>query len=162
MKVNINNYIKRDSYGNFMSGQVFFESLVKNKEAKAIPSHLTVNLSKGNTNPSCDTSIKFLQGHNAHAGTFSSHTLMREYVNRVMSDITEVINSYNMEQEETTSIPSKLDHAIIEDNEDLSVPPAPSYALPEGMFLIDMKAMQEMTDMLMDMGMVEDEDEDDG
>jgi hypothetical protein len=149
MKVQINSYIKRDVWGSFLHGQVFFESLVKNNEAKSIPSYLIVNLSKSG-NPQCDTSIKFLQSHNAHAGTFHSHTLMREYIKRVTTDLTNVIDKYNMEQEETQQTPDKLNHAIIEDNEDLAPPPAPAYVLPPGVVVMDVEHIQHMNDMLID------------
>ena len=158
MKVQINNYIRRDEYGEFKSGQVFFESLVKNNEEEGIPSYLQVNLSKSG-NPDCDTSIKFLQSHNGHAGTFTSHTLMREYVKRVTADITGVINRYNMEQEETQQTPDKLNHAIIEDNEDLAPPPAPAYVLPPGVIVMDVEHIQHMNDMLIDI--LEDDIEED-
>ena len=149
MKVQINSYIKRNAWGEFIKGQVFFQSIVKNNEEKGIPSHLKVNLSKSG-NPECDTSIKFLQGHNAHAGTFTSHTLMREYIKRVMADIVDAINAYNMEQEETAESPEKLDHVIIEDNEDLAPPPAPAYVLPPGFIILDADHMQQMGAMLID------------
>lgn len=158
MKVQINNYIKRDEYGDFVSGQVFFESLIRNEEVKTLPTTLIVNLSKSG-NPQCDTSINFLQSHNAHAGTFTSHAVMKEYVKRVTQDIRNIVDEYNMEQEETAKNPGKLDHAIIETNEDLSLPPAPAYVIPEGIVMFNIENMEQMHDLLMDM--IE-EDEDDG
>ena len=150
MKVLINYYTKRNQYGDFMAGQVFFDSLVTNGEHKKIPSSLKVNLSKSG-NPDCDTSIKFLQSHNAHAGTFTDPEMMHVYTERVRQDITQVVREYNMEQEEYNATPEKLDYSIIEENEDLHPPPAPAYVLPEGVLLIDMEHLQEMNDMLIDM-----------
>ena len=158
MKVQINYFTKRNQYGDFIAGQVHFESLVSNWEDKKIPNHLIVNLSKSG-NPDCDTSIKFLQSHNAHAGTFTDPTLMHIYTERVRNDITDVIKQYNMEQEETNSTPEKLEYAVIMENEDLAPPPTPSLALPEGVFMIDINHLQDMNDMLIDM-MDVDEDED--
>ena len=158
MKVQINNYIKRNEYGDFEHGHVFFESLVKNHEGPTIPSYLKVNLSKSG-NPDCDTSIKFLQSHNGHAGQFTSHVLMREYVRRVMQDIRDVIDKYNMEQEETEQNPNKLDHIIVEDNEDLSPPPAPAYVIPEGVMMISPEHLAEMHDIMLDLWGEEEEEE---
>ena len=157
MKILINCYIKRNQYGDFQAAQVFFQSLVSNHEHDKIPKSLKVNLSKSG-NPECDTPITFLQKHNAHAGTFSNHETMRRYIDRVREDIVRVATEYNMEQEETNASPEKLDYAVIEENEDLHPPPAPALILPEGVLLIDMGNVPELTDdMLIELF---DEDED--
>ena len=46
MKILINYYVKRNQDGDFIAGQVFFDSLVSNDEDKKIPDDLRVNLSK--------------------------------------------------------------------------------------------------------------------
>ena len=147
MKLLINSYIKRDQDGYFISGQVLFESIVTNKEATDIPSSLKVNLSKS-SNPDCDTAIVFLQGHNGHAGSFQSRTVMREYIHRVKSDVIKVITDYNMELEELQSESNKLPYAIVEDNEDLAPLPFPMVAAPPGVVMLDPQALQDMHDLL--------------
>ena len=140
MKVQINSYIKRDAYGSFLHGQVFFESLVKNNEAESIPSYLIVNLSKSG-NPQCDTSIFHLQGHNGHAGTFTSKSMMRMYIERVKQDMTNLIQEYNIQIEDVQSSEPKLDYPITHDNDELH----PSgMELPAGMVVVDWQTMAEM------------------
>ena len=150
MKILINYYVKRNQDGDFIAGQVFFDSLVSNDEDKKIPDDLRVNLSKSG-NPDCDTSIKFLQSHKAHAGTFHEHSLMHIYSKRVRDEIIEVISKYNMEQEEINSEPEKLEYATVMENDDLAPPPMPAYVLPENVYMIDINHLQEMNEMLMDM-----------
>ena len=140
MKVEINSYVKRDSNtGEFISGQVYLQSLVGNEEHDKIPTGLSVNLSKSG-NPQCDTPIKHLQLHNNHAGTFTSKVVMEAYVRRVREDIIDVVSRYNMEQEEISSSPKKLDYALIEENNDLVPPPV----MPPGIVMIDMGNFEEI------------------
>ena len=137
MRVLINSYIKRDNYGNFMSGQVLFESLVANEEGDTIPESLKVNLSKHH-NPECDTPIKFLQTHNGHAGNFGSRILMREYIRRVTADITDPVRRYNADIEEYDFPDEKMNQPILEDNPDLVPPPIqPMGGPPPGMYMMD-------------------------
>jgi hypothetical protein len=118
MKAIVKNYTKRDGYGNFISGKVFFESLVTHDEYKAIPDSLTVNLSKS-LKPECETPIKNLQDHNHHSGSFDTYTLMRAYVQRVAQDLIKVVQDYNMSIEDEQSSATKLDYITLDDNEDL-------------------------------------------
>jgi hypothetical protein len=151
MKVKVNSYIKRNTSEEFISGQVLFESIVTNGESKNIPDQLIVNLSKSG-NPQCDTALKHLQGHNSHAGTFNSYAAMREYVRRVTSDITEVVRTHNMEQEEIDANPTTLDYATIEQNEDL-VPLPIDGQLPTGLSMMsvtDLIDMAKLHDFLLD------------
>jgi hypothetical protein len=148
MKLLINSHIKRDHDGYFLSGQVLFESLVTNPEAQDIPDSLTVNLSKSGHNSQCDTLLKCLQLHNGHAGTFTSRTLMREYVRRVTADVTDVVHQYNSTLEETQSKDNQLTHAIVEHNEDLAPLPAAMVAMPPGAIMFDTQALQDMHDLL--------------
>ena len=152
MKLLINSYIKNDHDGYFLSGQVLFESIVTNQEARDIPDSLTVNLSKSGHNAQCDTLLKCLQIHNGHAGTFTSRTLMREYVRRVTADVVDVVDQYNMELEELQSSDNQLAHATVEHNEDLAPLPMVMVPMPTtGMMLFDMSdptALQEIHDAL--------------
>ena len=148
MKLLINNYIKNDHGGYFLSGQVLFESIVTNKEAQDIPDSLTVNLSKSGHNSQCDKQLKCLQLHNGHAGTFTSRTLMREYVRRVTADVIDVVDQYNMELEELQSKDNQLTHAIVEHNEDLAPLPVSMVAVPPGAIMFDTQALQDMHDLL--------------
>ena len=81
MKILINSYVKVDENGDFRSGTVHFQSIVPNKEYIKFESALgvKVNLSKSG-NPQCDTSIFHMHQHNGHAGTFTSRTVMEEYI----------------------------------------------------------------------------------
>ena len=148
MKLLINSYIKRDHDGYFLSGQVLWESIVTNQEAQDIPDSLTVNLSKSGHNSQCDTLLKCLQLHNGHAGTFTSLTLMREYIRRVSADVADAIYTYNMALEELQSKDNQLFNAIIEHNEDLAPLPAPMIAVPPGVVMFNPEALQDMHDLL--------------
>ena len=148
MKLLINSYIKNDHDGYFLSGQVLFESIVTNQEAQDIPDSLAVNLSKSGHNAQCDTQLKCLQLHNGHAGTFTSRTLMREYIRRVTADVTDVVSTYNMALEEIQSKDNQLTHAIFEHNEDLAPLPATMVAVPPGAVMFDTQALQDMHDLL--------------
>ena len=148
MKLLINSYIKNDPQGYFLSGQVLYESLVSNQEAPDIPASLVVNLSKSGHNPQCDTPLMCLQLHNGHAGTFTSRTVMREYIRRVTADITDVVSTYNMELEELQSTANQLAHAIVENNEDLAPMPAAMMPISPGAILLDPQALQDMHDLL--------------
>jgi hypothetical protein len=148
MKLLINSYIKRDHDGYFISGQVLYESIVTNQEAQDIPDSLTVNLSKSGHNSQCDTLLKCLQLHNGHAGTFTSRTLMREYIRRVTADVVDVVDTYNMALEEIQSKAIQLAHAIVEHNEDLAPLPAAMVAVPPGAIMFDPQALQDMHDLL--------------
>ena len=152
MKLLINSYNKNDHDGYFLSGQVLWESIVTNQEAQDIPTSLTVNLSKSGHNPQCDTPLVWMQGHNGHAGTFFSRTIMREYIRRVTADVVEVVNKYNMGLEELQSGEAQLAHAIVEHNEDLAPLPMVMVPMPTtGMMLFDMAdpaALQEIHDAL--------------
>ena len=163
MKLLINSYNKNDHEGYFLSGQVLYESIVTNQEAQDIPDYLTVNLSKSGHNPQCDIPLKWLQGHNGHAGTFYSRTLMREYVRRVTADVVEVVSKYNMELEELQSNDNQIPHAIVEHNEDLAPLPIVMVPMPtEGIIMFDMSdpaALQEIHDTLF--GILEEYEEDD-
>ena len=146
MKLQVNSYIKRDDYEGFISGQVDFQSIVTNKEALDLPDTLIVNLSKSG-NPKCDTPIKFLQSHNDHAGTFSSHTIMREYINRVVRDAQSTIERYNLDLQEYQQALKEIAYPIIEDNDDL-VPPPIGMGPPPGMLVLDQDKMQFLHDLL--------------
>jgi hypothetical protein len=148
MKLLINSYIKNDHDGYFLSGQVLFESIVTNQEAQDIPDSLAVNLSKSGHNAQCDTQLKCLQLHNGHAGTFTSRTLMREYIRRVTADVTDVVSTYNMALEEIQSKDNQLTHAIFEHNEDLAPLPISMVAVPPGAIMFDTQALQDMHDLL--------------
>jgi hypothetical protein len=152
MKLLINSYNKNDHEGYFLSGQVLYESIVTNQEALDIPDSLTVNLSKSGHNPQCDTPLKWLQGHNGHAGTFFSRTVMREYIRRVTADVVDVVDKYNMALEELQSDDNQLTHATVEHNEDLAPLPVVLVPMPTtGMMLFDMSdpaALQEIHDAL--------------
>ena len=139
MKINIHKHIKLDTYGNFMSGQVFFESLVTNEESAHIPHDLIVNLSK-HSNPQCDTPIRNLQKHNGHAGAFGSQTILQSYVRRITDDIVSIISKYNADIEELQLEDKKLDFPVLEHNEDL----VPLPVEPPGMVVFNMDALQEM------------------
>ena len=155
MRVLVNSYIKRDHYGNFMSGQVLFESLVTNEENSSIPDSLKVNLSKHH-NPECDTPIKFLQTHSGHAGSFGSQTIMQEYVRRVVADITDMVSRYNADIEEYQSTDEQVRQPILEHNEDLAPPPV--FEVP-GVLMFE--EFQEFIKSLMeDEGLDLEEDED--
>ena len=159
MKVEINSYVKRDSNsGEFISGTVHFMSLVSNTEHEKIPDGLKVNLSKSG-NPQCDTPIKHLHLHNGHAGNFNSKALMDTYIRRVRGDIVSVVNRYNMEQEEMTSEPNKLDYALVEENPDLFHVPPP--IMPPGMVVFGLDNYEDMQEFFKDM-FNEDGDEIDG
>jgi hypothetical protein len=160
MKLLINSYIKNDHDGYFLSGQVLFESIVTNQEARDIPDSLTVNLSKSGHNSQCDTLLKCLQIHNGHAGTFTSRILMREYVRRVTADVTDVVDTYNMALEELQSKDNQLTHAIFEHNEDLAPLPISMVAVPPGAIMFNPEALQEMHDLLFGDLLVDDELED--
>ena len=148
MKLLINSYIKRDHDGYFISGQVLYESIVTNQEARDIPESLTINLSKSGHNSQCDTQLKCLQVHNGHAGTFTSRTLMREYVRRVTADVIDVVDTYNMALEELQSKDNQLTHAIVEHNEDLAPLPGSMVAGPPGVIMFNPEALQDMHDLL--------------
>ena len=165
MKLQVNSYIKRDNYENFISGQVFFTSIVTNQEAKDLPDTLTVNLSKSG-NPNCDTPLRHLQAHNSHAGSFTSHIIMREYINRVTSDAHACIERYNLDLEEYQDVRNAIAYPTIEDNDDL-VPGPSDGGLPAGMMVLDLDKMQAIHDLLFGDAEVEivdeldfDEDED--
>jgi hypothetical protein len=145
MKLQVNSYIKRDDWENFVSGQVFFQSVVSNKEAKDLPDSLRVNLSKSG-NPQCDTPIRHLQAHNNHAGMFTSYTLMREYINRVVEDVQDAVKSYNLDLQEYQETKNELKFPIIEDNDDLV--PTPKEVPPPGMVLFDLDKMEAIHDLL--------------
>ena len=141
MQIHINSYIKQE-LGVFVSGQVHFISLVTNAEWKKFPdaAEIKVNLSKSN-NPNCDTSIFHLQGHNGHAGTFTSKSMMRMYIERVKQDMTNLIQEYNIQIEDVQSSEPKLDYPITHDNDELH----PSgMELPAGMVVVDWQTMAEM------------------
>ena len=141
MQIHINSYIKQE-LGVFVSGQVHFISLVTNAEWKKFPdaAEIKVNLSKSN-NPNCDTSIFHLQGHNGHAGTFTSKSMMRMYIERVKQDMTNLIQEYNIQIEDVQSSEPKLDYPITHDNDELH----PSgMELPAGMVGVDWQTMAEM------------------
>ena len=144
MKLLINSYIKNDPQGYFLSGQVLYESLVTNKEVQDIPSSLTINLSKSGNNPQCDMPLTCLQAHNGHAGTFTSRTVMREYIRRVTADITDVVSDYNMALEELQSKDNQIPHAIVEHNDDL----APQPAQEAGAILFNPQALPARHDLL--------------
>jgi hypothetical protein len=149
MKLLINSYIKRDQDGYFISGQVLCESIVTNQEAEDIPDSLTVNLSKSGHNPQCNTLLKYLQLHNGHAGTFTSKTIMREYIRRVTADVVDVVDQYNMELEETQSKDNQITHAIVQHNEDLVPLPVAMVAVPPGTIMLNPQTLlQDMHDML--------------
>ena len=147
MKLLINSYIKNDHDGYFISGQVLYESIVTNQEARDIPESLTINLSKSGHNSQCDTQLKCLQVHNGHAGTFTSRTLMREYVRRVTADVIDVVDTYNMALEELQSKDNQLTHAIVEHNEDLAPLPVSMVAVPPGVIMFNPEALQDMHDL---------------
>ena len=132
MKVLINSYIKRNNDGDFISGRVMFESLVTNEESTSIPMSLVVNLSKHH-NPECDTPIRHMQKHNHHAGSFGSHTIMREYIRRVSLDIADIISRHNQDIEELQLPDKKIEYPSLENNEDL-VPPPIKEPLDMGLF----------------------------
>ena len=155
MKVNIHKYIKRDNEGNYMSGQVMFESLVTNEESQWVPHSLIVNLSKSG-NPQCDTPIRNLQKHNGHAGTFGSHVLLQDYVRRVTKDIVDIVSEYNADIEELQLEDKKLDFPLVEHNEDLVPPP-----IEPKVIMFDIDAMKEMHEFFESM-FGEDGDEIDG
>ena len=141
MQIPINSYIKQE-LGVFVSGQVHFISLVTNAEWKKFPdaAEIKVNLSKSG-NPQCDTSIFHLQGHNGHAGTFTSKSMMRMYIERVKQDMTNLIQEYNIQIEDVQSSEPKLDYPITHDNDELH----PSgMELPAGMVVVDWQTMAEM------------------
>ena len=141
MQIHINSYIKQE-LGVFVSGQVHFISLVTNAEWKKFPdaAEIKVNLSKSG-NPQCDTSIFHLQGHNGHAGTFTSKSMMRMYIERVKQDMTNLIQEYNIQIEDVQSSEPKLDYPITHDNDELH----PSgMELPAGMVVVDWQTMAEM------------------
>ena len=141
MQIHINSYIKQE-LGVFVSGQVHFISLVTNAEWKKFPdaAEIKVNLSKRG-NPQCDTSIFHLQGHNGHAGTFTSKSMMRMYIERVKQDMTNLIQEYNIQIEDVQSSEPKLDYPITHDNDELH----PSgMELPAGMVVVDWQTMAEM------------------
>ena len=142
MKILINSYVKVDENGDFRSGTVHFQSIVPNKEYIKFESALgvKVNLSKSG-NPQCDTSIFHLQGHNGHAGTFTSKSMMRMYIERVKQDMTNLIQEYNIQIEDVQSSEPKLDYPITHDNDELH----PSgMELPAGMVVVDWQTMAEM------------------
>ena len=141
MQIHINSYIKQE-LGVFVSGQVHFISLVTNAEWKKFPdaAEIKVNLSKSG-NPQCDTSIFHLQGHNGHAGTFTSKSMMRMYIERVKQDMTNLIQEYNIHIEDAQSTEPKLNYPITHDNDELH----PSgMELPAGMVVVDWQTMAEM------------------
>ena len=141
MQIHINSYIKQE-LGVFVSGQVHFISLVTNAEWKKFPdaAEIKVNLSKSG-NPQCDTSIFHLQGHNGHAGTFTSKSMMRMYIERVKQDMTNLIEEYNIHIEDAQSTEPKLNYPITHDNDDLHTS---GMELPAGMVVVDWQTMAEM------------------
>jgi hypothetical protein len=147
MKILINKYIKRDGDGIFNSAKVLFTSLPTNDEYVRIGDKgLIVNLSKSG-NPECDTNIVSLQTHNGHAGTFVSNALMDEYVRRVSHDLTEQVDNYNMELEETQSTETRLEHVTTMHNDDLapdSLPDEPKFVVANMEMLAQM--MEYMAD----------------
>jgi len=123
MKILINKYIRRDDDGNFLKAYVHFTSLPTNDELdKYVHAGLIVNLSKS-MNPSCDTGIEYLQGHNNHAGTFTSQVLLDEYVQRVSQSLIQVVSEYNMSLEDTQSTDPILEHVTTMYNNDLAPVP---------------------------------------
>ena len=121
MKLLVNSHIKRSADGEFKEGMVYFMSIVTNDED--IPEHLIVNLSKSN-NPQCDTPLKALQNHNGHAGMFNSPSIMRHYINRVITDVRDEVERYNLDLQEHQSTAKELAYPTIEDNDNLE-PPLP-------------------------------------
>ena len=145
MKLQINSYIKRDNYEQFVEGRVLVYSVVTNKEAQDLPDTLTVNLSKSG-NPKCDTPIKFLQAPNAHAGSFTSYNMMRIYIDRIKDEAVNKIEAYNLDLQEYQETKKEGAYPIVEENDDL-VPP-PILEPPEGMVFLDMDKMQAIHDLL--------------
>jgi hypothetical protein len=166
MKLIINSHIKRFAGGEFKEGKVLFQSIVTNKEFDDIPTSLVVNLSKSQTNPQCDTPIKCMEAHNNHAGTFHSHSIMREYINSVVSRVESLISNYNMELEELQSTKKKLPHVVLEDNDDLAPvsPTKTGVSIPKvlGLIMLDEEGFEIMQDIQDAMDFITDEDEDDG
>ena len=159
MKLQVNSYIKRDDWEGFISGQVYFQSIVTNKEALDLPDTLTVNLSKSG-NPKCDTPIKFLQSHNDHAGTFTSYNMMRIYIDRVKDSALNVIERYNLDLQEYQEAKEELKYPIIEENDDL-VPAPKDMGPPPGMLVLDPDKMQFLHDLLfgdVELELVEEDD----
>ena len=147
MKILINKYIRRDGDGSFISAKVLFQSLPTNDEYVQLGDKgLIVNLSKSG-NPECDTNIVSLQIHNAHAGTFTSNSLMNEYVRRVSLDLTDVVSHYNMGLEETQSTEAKLEHVTTMHNDDL----APDPLADEPKFIVaNMEMLAQMMEYMAD------------
>jgi hypothetical protein len=158
MKILINKYIKRDGDGVFINGKVLFTSLATNDEVNQVGDKgLIVNLSKSG-NPKCDTNIVYLQGHNDHAGTFTSNSLMDEYVRRVSLDLTDIVNNYNMELEETQSTEAHLEHVTTMHNDDLApLPDEPKFVVANMEMLAQM--MEYMADNIETIYYEDEEDE---
>ena len=143
MQIHINSYIKQE-LGVFVSGQVHFISLVTNAEWKKFPdaAEIKVNLSKSG-NPQCDTSIFHMHQHNGHAGTFTSRTVMEEYIKKVKANIIELVSEYNLDLEDSQSTEPQLEYPLTMENAELH-PDTIIPQLPAGMVVVDMQAMAEM------------------
>ena len=155
MKLLVNSHIKRSANGEFTEGTVYFVSLVSNDED--IPEHITVNLSKSN-NPKCDTPLKALQNHNSHAGIFHSHSIMRHYINRVITDVRDKVERYNLDLQEHQSTAKELAYPTIEDNDNLKPPlPYVDPELPGDMVMIGLEELELLHDYIAEI--IDDEDE---
>ena len=143
MQIHINSYIKQE-LGVFVSGQVHFISLVPNAEWKKFPAaaEIKVNLSKSG-NPQCDTSIFHMHQHNGHAGTFTSRTVMEEYIKKVKANIIELVSEYNLDLEDSQSTEPQLEYPLTMENAELH-PDTIIPQLPAGMVVVDMQAMAEL------------------
>ncbi len=141
MQIHINSYVKEDSNGSYVSGQVYFHTIVTNAEWNKFPdaADIKVNLSKSG-NPNCDTSLFHLQGHNSHAGTFTSKSLMRLYVDRVKADIVNLIGQYNINLEDAQSTEPQLEYPITHDNDELH----PSGMEQPAMMVVNLGEMMQM------------------
>ena len=144
MKILINSYVKVDENGDFRSGTVHFQSIVPNKEYIKFESALgvKVNLSKSG-NPLCDSSIFHMHQHNGHAGTFTSRTVMEEYIKKVKANIIELVSEYNLDLEDSQSTEPQLEYPLTMENAELH-PDTIIPQLPAGMVVVDMQAMAEM------------------
>ena len=159
MKLLVNSHIKRSADGEFKEGMVYFMSILTNDED--IPQHLIVNLSKSN-NPQCDTPLKALQSHNGHAGTFNSASIMRHYINRVITATRDAVERYNLDLEEHQSNAKAIEYPIIEDNDNLEPPPLPRIdpELSGAAIMVGLEELEALHDFIGDMlGEVEDRDD---